>query len=36
MNFSSQGKKLYIDEFMSSLRGLTKSNRWGKLGDPLP
>ncbi|MEG2339964.1 MAG: hypothetical protein RSB69_04335 [Odoribacter sp.] len=36
INFSSQGKQLYIDDFKSSLEGLNKSNRWAQLGDTLP
>lgn len=36
MNYSSQGKQLFIDDFKSSLEGLNKSNRWVQLGDTLP
>jgi hypothetical protein len=36
MKYSSQGKQLTIEDFRSSLSGLSKSNRWVKLGDLLP
>lgn len=36
MKYSSQGKQLSIDQFRSSLEGLSKSNRWVQLGDTLP
>ncbi|MGL5980843.1 MAG: transposase, partial [Phocaeicola sp.] len=36
IKFKSQGKQLEIDEFKSSLQGLSKSNRWVKLGDSMP
>ena len=36
MKYTSQAKQLTIDEFRSSLEGLSKSNRWVKLGDHLP
>lgn len=36
MKYTSQSKQLTIDEFRSSLEGLSKSNRWVQLGDLLP
>jgi len=36
MKYTSQSKQLTIDEFKSSLEGLSKSNRWVQLGDKLP
>lgn len=36
MKYTSQAKQLTIDEFKSSLEGLSKSNRWVQLGDHLP
>ena len=36
MKYSSQGKQLTIDDFRSSLEGLSKSNRWVRLGNLLP
>ncbi|MDD2436198.1 MAG: transposase [Massilibacteroides sp.] len=36
MKYKSQGMRLSIDAFKSSLEGLNKANRWVKLGDTLP
>ena len=36
MKYTSQAKQLTIDDFKSSLEGLSKSNRWVQLGDSLP
>lgn len=36
MKYSSQGKQLTIDDFRSSLEGLSPSNRWVRLGNILP
>ena len=36
MKYTSQAKQYTIDEFRSSLSGLSKSNRWVQLGDLLP
>lgn len=36
MKYTSQAKQLTIDEFRSSLEGLSKTNRWVMLGDLMP
>ena len=36
MKYSSPNKQLSLDTFKSSLDGLSKANRWVKLGDTLP
>ena len=36
MKYTSQAKQLTIDDFKSSLEGLSKSKRWVQLGDSLP
>ena len=36
MKYTSQAKQLSIDDFKSSLEGLSKSHRWVQLGDSLP
>ena len=36
MKYTSQAKQLTIDDFKSSLEGLSKSNRWVQLGYSLP
>lgn len=36
MKYTSQSKQLTIDEFRSSLAGLSKTNRWVMLGDHMP